>query len=200
MPEMDGMGLCERIKTNIVTSHIPVILLTAKTEVESKLRGLEIGADDYITKPFNVDLLKARVQNIIISRFKLRERFNKEIFLKPGDITVTSTDESFLQKLMDLVNSAISNSEFKVDELSAQMGMSRRTFFDKLKSVTGHSPADFIRIMRLKKAAVLLIQQHTSVSEVCYEVGFSNPEYFSRKFREHFGSSPSKYNASKSLI
>jgi signal transduction histidine kinase/ligand-binding sensor domain-containing protein/DNA-binding response OmpR family regulator len=193
MPEMDGLELCSRIKTHLDTSHIPVILLTARTADDYKLKGLEMGADDYVFKPFNATVLSARIKNLIETRKLLRQRFGQDIYLSPKDITVTSPDEKFLTKALEVIEQFMSDSEFDVDKLVDEVGMSRSAFYRKLKSLTGQSANDFIKTIRLKRAAQILRQNKLTVSEVSYEVGFNDPQYFSKCFHKQFGKTPSQY-------
>ena len=193
MPEMDGIAFCRSIKDNVLTSHIPIIMLTAKHGTESKLFGLQEGADDYMTKPFNADELEARVVNLIESRKKLRKRFIENGFLRPQEVTVTHTDEKFLTKAMDAVMQHMDDPAFNIDMLASLMNMSRSSFFNKVKSLTDLSPKDFVQSIRLKRAKCLLKKGQLSIAEVCYEVGYSSPDYFGKKFRKQFGMSPTQY-------
>ena len=197
MPEMDGIELCKHLKTDERTSHIPVIMLTAKASVEDKLEGLETGADAYVTKPFNIKEVRLRVTKLIEQRNKLRERFSKEITLEPKDIAVTSTDERFLQKAMTSVDEHMGDSDFDVRQFQEEMLMSRMQLFRKLKALTNHTPSEFIRNLRLKRAAKLIEGDFGNVAEVCYEVGFNNLSYFAKCFKELFKVLPSEYTKSK---
>ena len=193
MPEMDGIVLCKNIKTDERTSHIPVILLTAKSSVENKLEGLETGADDYLTKPFRISELKIRISNLIEQRKKLRERFRKEILLEPKDIAVASADERFLHRVSDIIEKHMSDYNFTVDNFASEIGMSRMQLHRKLNAVTGQAASDFIRNCRLKRAAKLLKGKHGNIGEIAYDVGFNNPSYFSECFKKLFGVLPSEY-------
>jgi YesN/AraC family two-component response regulator len=195
MPEMDGLELCEIIKTDINTSHIPIILLTARTSDDYKLKGLKLGADDYVFKPFNATVLSARIQNLIDTRKLLKLRYSKDLYLTPKDITVTSPDEEFLTKTLETVEKYISDSNFNVDKLVAEIGMSRSVYYRKLKNLTGQSANDFIKTIRLKRAAQILKQNKLTISEVSYEVGFNDPQYFSKCFHKHFDKTPTQYIA-----
>ncbi|MFW6245918.1 MAG: hybrid sensor histidine kinase/response regulator transcription factor [Tangfeifania sp.] len=200
MPEMDGLELCKQIKTNLDTSHIPVILLTARTSDDYKLKGLEIGADDYVFKPFNATVLSARIKNLIESRKKLKQQFSRDLSLTPKDLTVTSPDEKFLTKTLEIVEKNMSDSEFNVDRMVEEIGMSRSVFYRKLKNLTGQSANDFIKIMRLKRAAQILRQNKLTISEVSYEVGFNDPQYFSKCFSKQFGITPSQFVAKSAAM
>ncbi|WP_247236622.1 ATP-binding protein [Telluribacter sp. SYSU D00476] len=193
MPVMDGNELCKQLKAHLPTSHIPVILLTALASTEEKVKGLETGADDYLTKPFDARELHVRIHNLIESRKKLREHFSREIRLEPTGIVVPSAEEKFLQQVMQIVEDRMGDSDFSVDEFSREVGMSRVHLHRKLKALTGQSPSDFIRMIRLKRAAQLLDARAGNVAEVAYQVGFNNLSYFSRCFREQFGRLPNEY-------
>ncbi len=193
MPEMDGMELCKRIKNNELTSHVPVILLTAKSTTESQLSGLELGADDYITKPFNVESLKLKIRNILSGRKQLVEKFSKDSNYIPENIKISQIDQGFLEKFVKLVEDNIDNSELSGDMLACELGMSKGNLYKKLKSVTGMTVNIFMRTIRLKLAARLLEQGNYNISEVAYAVGFSNPKYFSTCFSELYSMSPKEY-------
>ena len=193
MPGMDGLELCRRLKTDERTSHIPVILLTAKTGTGSKLEGLKTGADDYLTKPFERPELLMRVKNLLASRKLLRERFGRQLLLQPAEVTVTSTDEKFLQKVFALLEENLSNADFDVTAFSQEIGMSHTHLHRKLTALLGQSANELIRTFRLKRAASLLSQQHGNVSEIAFMVGFTNPNYFSKCFRDQFGQTPTEY-------
>ena len=192
MPGMDGNELCRLIKEDKGTAHIPVILLTARQAVESKVKGLQTGADDYVTKPFNMIVLVLRIRKLIeLSRYK--QATQTTIDPTPSDIVITSLDEKLIEKAIKYVEDNISRSDLSVEELSRELGMSRVHLYKKLLQITGKSPIEFIRVIRLKRAAQLLRESQLHVSEVAYEVGFNNPKYFSRYFKEEFGVLPSAY-------
>lgn len=193
MPEMDGVELCKKLKEDEVTSHIPIVLLTAKADIESKLEGLDTGADDYITKPFHAKELQIRVRNLIEQRGRLRDRFSRSVVLKPKDVAITPKDEVFLHKIMAIVENQMDNSAFSIGDFQREIGMSRMQLHRKLRALTGQSATEFIRIQRLIRAGELLSKGGGNVSEVCYQTGFSNPAYFSRSFKSHFGVSPRDY-------
>lgn len=196
MPIMDGMEFCKTIKTNITTSHIPVILLTALSSKEHLIEGLETGADIYLTKPFYIDVLKLNVRNLLEARKKLRERFAYTDIMEPSEVTVNSVDERFLKKVMSIIEKNLSNSEYDIEDFVEEMGMGRSAFYRKLKQVSGQSPNEFIRIVRLKRAAQLIKKQTGTISEISYETGFIDPAYFTRCFKKQFGVTPSEFNAS----
>jgi signal transduction histidine kinase/ligand-binding sensor domain-containing protein/AraC-like DNA-binding protein len=194
MPKMDGYELCRTLKLDERTSHVPVILLTAKAGQENKIEGLETGADDYLTKPFDAKELLVRVRNLIELRWKLRERFSVGQVLKPGEIAVTSIDDTFLRKAMGVVEKGLGDETFSVEDFAREVGMSRSQLHRKLTALTGQSPSDFIRYMRLHRAMELLRKSAGTVSEVAYAVGFSGVSYFTKCFREQFGTLPSRVN------
>ncbi|MVM33171.1 tetratricopeptide repeat protein [Spirosoma sp. HMF4905] len=193
MPDMDGLEFCHRIKTDDRTNHIPFILLTALSAQDKRLTGLETGADDYLTKPFDSRELLVRTQNLIASRQTLHERFSREIRIQPKDITVTSADEKFLMRVIRIVEENMSNAEFSAEHFGREVGLSRMQLHRKLLSLTGQSSGDFIRQMRLKRAAQLLEGRAGNVSEIAYGVGFNSLSYFAKCFREQFGVLPSEY-------
>jgi|GEM_PF-5111259 len=195
MPRMDGLELCRHLKTDARTSHIPVILLTARASVESKLDGLETGADDYVTKPFHPQELRVRVRNLIAGRRNLRARFGREVKLQPKDITVSSADEKFLQNAIAVVEKHMADSGFSVEALENEMMLSKMQLYRKLKALTDHSPTEFVRMLRLKRAASLLSQRSGNISEIAYEVGFNNLSYFAKCFKDHYGVPPSEYTS-----
>ena len=193
MPGLDGLTRCERLKTDERTSHIPIILLTARADSDSKLRGLETGADDYMSKPFGLDELRVRVRNLLESRKKLRERFSRQITLQPTQLVVTSLDEQFLQKALTVAEANLANVAFDVESFSREMGLSRTQLHRKLTALTEQSPNEFIRAIRLSRAASLLGQQGRNVADVAYQVGFSSPNYFTKCFRDVYGQTPTEY-------
>jgi signal transduction histidine kinase/DNA-binding response OmpR family regulator len=197
MPRMDGFEMCGRLKSDERTSHIPIILLTARASAESKIKGLELGADDYLIKPFDRTELLVRAKNLIEQRRKLRERFSRDISLQPKEIAVTSYDEKFLQRTMDIIEQHLADSEFTIDSLLKEVGMSRMQLHRKLRALINCSASEFIRVLRLKRAAQLLQQKSGNVTEVAFEVGFNNLSYFSRCFRQQFGKLPSEYTPMK---
>jgi DNA-binding response OmpR family regulator len=196
MPGMDGLELCAKLKGDQRTSHIPVIMLTAKVSRADKITGLQTGADDYIAKPFNMAELKVRASNLIDQRKRLRERFSREITLEPGEISITPLDEKFLTRAIELVENHIKDEEFDLTVLINELNMSRSTLFRKLQALTDQSPTEFIRTIRLKRAASLLRQNYGNVTQVAMEAGFNNLSYFNRTFKKYFGVSPLEYSKS----
>ncbi|WP_243739317.1 hybrid sensor histidine kinase/response regulator transcription factor [Flavicella sediminum] len=199
MPIMDGIEFCNKLKTSKETSHIPVIMLTAKTSQEWEIQGLKTGADAYIRKPFDLELLELKLTNTLKTREELRKRFNREITLQPEEITVTSTDEKFLQNAIQIVEKHMMNTEFSVEMLVKEMALSRSNLHFKIKELTGLSSSEFIRNIRLKRAVQLLESSDLSVKEIMYMTGFNTASYFSKCFKKQFGIIPSKYvrNVSK---
>ncbi|HXI01129.1 MAG TPA: two-component regulator propeller domain-containing protein [Sphingobacteriaceae bacterium] len=193
MPELSGTALCSKLKSDSRTSHIPVILLTARTPLIFKVEGYETGADDYITKPFNLNILESRIWNLLESRQVLRERYRKDITLQPRNVAITSPDEKFLDKVMNYIEENISESTLSVEELGKEVGMSRVTLYRKIKALTNQSAVEFIRTIRLKRAGQLLQQNKLNVSEVAYMVGFLDIDYFRKCFKDQFGSTPKEY-------
>ncbi len=193
MPLMDGIEMCNALKNDINTSHIPIILLTAKGDSDSQIEGIESGADHYIPKPFNVKLLSLTIKNLIDSREKLRQLFINNQFPNPKDITTNSKDAEFLERLIQYVETHIEEYELNTNYLAQTLNMSRSTFFRKIKAITGTTGKEFIDSIRLKKAAQLLISSGMNISEVAYAVGHSNPQYFSKWFKAHYKVSPSEY-------
>ena len=193
MPLMTGVELCENIKTNAKTSHIPVIILTSKSSNESKVMGLETGADDYITKPFNANLLEVRVKNILENRKKLRELFNHSPKINTREITLNSSDEHFLERAIKIVEENISNANLDIALLEEELKMSNMQVYRKLKSLTNLSGNEFIKNIRLKKAVQLLESENYNISEIAYKVGFNDPSYFARMFKKQYGKVPSEY-------
>lgn len=194
MPTVDGYKFTETLKENELTSHIPVLLLTAKTEDVDKLKATKIGADAYLTKPFNSSLLKAKVFNLLESRRKLQIRFSQEVILKPKDISISNADELFLEKLQKVIDHSVTKPDFTTDTFSNEMGVSRMQLHRKLKALTGLSTTAFIKSQRLKIAITLLKKGGLSVSEIGYAVGFSDPSYFTKCFKKEYGVAPSDYS------
>ena len=192
MPVMGGDELCRRLKSSIETSHIPVILVTALSEREDIINGLEAGANDYIVKPFDMTMLKLRVRNIINGRRKLRETLVSSSGEVPDNDFTGTLDREFLDKVKEILDREMANSEYSINDFCREVGMSRTSFYNKIKVLTGTSPNDYIRIVRLNRARDLLSTRQYNVSEVSFMVGFSDPKYFSVCFKKQFGTSPSK--------
>lgn len=193
MPSIDGIEFCKRIKTDLQTSHIPVILLTAKASQESKIEGLETGADAYLTKPFNSKELLVRIRNLLEQRKNLREKFSKEIKIDTSAITVNSLDNEFLKKAFDVAEKNLSNSEFSSQDFAREMFLSRSQLHRKLVSVTGQGPGEFLRSFRLKRSATLILEKRLSITQIAFEVGFSSPSHFTKAFRQLFNCLPTEF-------
>ncbi len=195
MPGTDGIQLCKKLKKDILTSHIPVVLLTALNSIDNQIEGLETGADEYISKPFNYKLFETRVDNLIMSRKRLRERFSKEIEIESKDFTLNWRDQEFLDKIIKIVQEKISEPNLSVENLSKNAGMSRIHFYRKITALTDQTPSEFIKTIRLKEAARLLAENRLTVSEIAYQVGFTAPSYFTTCFGKQFGLTPKEYLA-----
>lgn len=193
MPEMVGTELCAKVKENLKTSHIPVILLTSRSSLIYKIEGLENGADDYISKPFNLKEFKLRIKNLLDSTQRLKAKFSSDDSFSPGEITVSSMDEQLLKKAFKLVEDNIANEQFDIPFFSAELGVSRTMLFTKIKAWTNFTPNEFIHEVRMKRAAQLLEQNKMNVSQISYKVGFNNPKYFSKCFQKKYGETPSQY-------
>ncbi len=193
MPYSDGLELCKRIKQHPKTMHIPVVLLTARAAAMHELEGLETGADDYVAKPFNPRLLHAKVMTILRNRYKLREYYQRRILLEPADVVIPDADKAFLEQAMKIVETELQNPEFNVQLLVQEMGMSQSVFYRRLKSITGQTVVEFIRDVRMKRAARLLATSTLRVSEVAYQVGIEDIKYFRKSFQKIFSLSPSDY-------
>ena len=193
MPKMDGFQFTTAIKSNELTSFIPIVLLTAKTSDEAHLEGLKSTADAFLTKPFNHDIVKETINQLISERKKLQERYSKELILKPVDVVINSLDEKFLEKLQLILDKELSNSDFTADDFASSMGMSRMQLHRKLKSLLGVSATEFLRKERIKMAASLLKKGNGNISEIAYAVGFNDVSYFIRCFKEMYHCTPSEY-------
>ncbi|RNC66175.1 hybrid sensor histidine kinase/response regulator transcription factor [Proteiniphilum sp. X52] len=193
MPVMDGLEFCKTMKENIKYSHIPVILLTSRTNLESKIEGINCGADEYIEKPYSVDYLMARIDNLLENRRKMQEAFKNSPELAFKSITHSKADEEFLQKLIDIIHNNLDEPDLNIDKLAEEMALSRSTLYRKVKNVSELSPNDFILLIRLKKAAELIKQKQYQINEIAYMVGFSSPNYFSKCFFKQFGVTPKDF-------
>jgi len=195
MPGLDGYDVCRRLKKDVNTSHIPVILLTAKAGEENIIEGLETGADDYITKPFNTKILLARIKNLIDIRGQLQENFQRQITLQPVRTAVSVVDKEFLKDLQAAIEENIADPDFNVEQLGRKLYVSRVSLYRKILALTGETPTDFIRSLRLKKGAELLKSNFGSVLEIALEVGFSSAGYFTRCFKKKYHQLPTEYQA-----
>ena len=195
MPHKNGIDMCYDIKNDIRISHIPIILLTARTSFEHKIEGLKTGADDYIEKPFNMELLELKIKNLLESRENLKKRFGYDISMEPHEISNSSADDKFVNKAIQTVEDHLMDSTFSVDDFIKEMGMSRSNLHIKLKALTNKSTTEFIRSIRLKKGAVLIKQTDLTISEIAYNTGFASPAYFSKSFKKLFGVLPTDYRS-----
>lgn len=194
MPVMDGIELCRQLKTHSETSHIPVIMLTAKKSLESQIEGLETGADDYITKPFHMVLLEARIKNLLRIRQLLREQYSKPFMTgQQRSFTGSPLDQEFMSRVLKAVQKNYSDWEFKSEELASLLNMSARTLQRKLKAVTGQTPSGFINEYRMVQAAELLQKTDASITDIAFQVGYDESSHFTRMFKKVYDVSPSQY-------
>ncbi len=193
MPGIDGFELCRRVKSDITLSHIPIILLTARTTDVSRIEGLQLGADDYLTKPFNVEVLRLRVHKFIDWEQNNHQLFRQKMNIEPSEITITPLDEQFIQKAIALVEKNISDSEFSVEAMASEVGMSRSTLYKKLMAITGLGPAEFIRTIRVKRGKALLETSQMQVTEIAYAVGFTTVKSFTMNFKAEYGVTPTEF-------
>ncbi len=193
MPKVDGIELCRRLKNNVQTSHIPIILLTARTADDVKISSYEVGADSYMSKPFNFDMLMVRIEKLIEQQEKRKLEFCRNIEVNPSSITITSVDEQLIQRALECIEKNMDNTEYAVEELSGDLGMTRMNLYRKLQSITGNTPSDFIKSIRLKRAAQLLQGSQLTMVEVADRVGFSSASYFTKCFKDMFGLLPTQY-------
>ncbi len=193
MPKMQGTELCHKLKEDLSTNHIPVILLTAKSSEEDMLVGLKTGADSYLTKPFSIDVLKVKMQNLLESRVKLREKYSGELLLKPKNIIIEDVDGKLLVNLIEIIENNMGDEDFGVKTLANEIGLSRMQLYRKLKAIVNKTPHELINTIRMERAVQLLLQKQLTISEVAYSVGFNTPKYFSRCFKEQYSMLPSQY-------
>jgi len=193
MPEVDGIELCNTLKNDVRTSHIPIILLTALGSAESKIKGIETGADDYITKPFDASILNAKIKNLIDTRKRLHLKFKHDVFVKPNDTSINVTDEKFLKRAIEFIEKNIENPELDIQYFIEAMNVSRSGLYTKIKALTGQSVSDFIKTIRLRKAAQLLITREFNITEVSFRVGFQNRTHFNNSFKKQFSLTPSEF-------
>lgn len=193
MPRMDGVEFCKAIRTNQATSHIPFILLTAKTDTNSKIEGMDCGADAYIEKPFSMQYLEACIKNLVDLRNLLRQKFSKMPLVPLNSIANNSMDDKFLTRMNEIIEENFSNPELSVDFLAEKLCISRSGLFAKIKTLANITPNELIQVVRLKKAAILLAENKYRINEICYMVGFNNPSYFSKCFQKQFGMKPGEF-------
>jgi DNA-binding response OmpR family regulator len=203
MPGIDGFELCRRVKTDISLSHIPIILLTARTTDVSRIEGLQLGADDYLTKPFNTEVLRLRVKKFIEWEQNNHRQFRQKMNIEPSEITITPLDEQLIKKAIALVEKNIGDSDFSVETMAAEIGMARTTLYKKLMAITGLGPAEFIRTIRIKRGRALLETSQMQITEIAYAVGFTTVKSFTMNFKSIYGITPSEFlrsDDSKQLV
>ena len=193
MPKMDGFELCKFIKTDLRWSHIPVILLTGHTGEQMEMEGLKLGADDYITKPFNVEMLRLRVKKFIEKKENRQRQFREKIDVAPSEITITSVDEQFIQHAIKICEDHISDTEFSVEVLGRELSLSRTYLYKKLVNITGKGPGEFIRTIRMKRGKQYLEKTSMQITEIASELGYNSPKRFTENFKSEYGMSPSEY-------
>lgn len=193
MPDMNGLELCSTIKNDILTSHIPVILLTARASEEYQLEGLNNGADDYITKPFNMEILKLRISKLIERSLKKHELFDEQLKIEPSHIAITPLDRQFVEKAIQIVEDNINNADFSVEELAEKLNISRGYLYKKIVKLTGKNALEFIRLIRMKRAQQLLTESQLQIAEIAYKLGYNSPKVFTKHFKEKFGMTPSEF-------
>jgi len=193
MPEMDGLEFCQAVRTNYLYSHIPFVLLTAKTDLDTKIEGLNFGADSYIEKPFSIHHLKAQINNLIESRRMLRKKYSEMPVTPITTIAGNASDELFLTKMNEIIEKNISNETFSIDQLAEELFISRSGLFAKIKMLAGITPNELIQLVRLKKAAEYISLHEHRINEIAYLVGFNNPSYFSKCFQKQFGMTPKEF-------
>jgi len=193
MPEMDGNEFCRNLKQDERTSHIPVIMLTAKISVEQQLEGLESGADVYLTKPFSIQILQSYIANLLRSKEVLRQHYSQKVFLQPAGVEIGTVDKKFMERFMSIIEANLSDPNFSVPAIAKEIGMSKAVLYKKFSALVKIPIGEFIKSIRLKKAAFLLTHDKMNIAEVAWEVGFSDRKYFSREFKKYFGKTPSEY-------
>lgn len=195
MPEMDGLEFCKQVRSNFALSHIPFVLLTAKNDLDSKIEGMNFGADSYVEKPFSIQFLKAQIGSLIENRILLRKKYSEMPFTPISTIAGNSADELFLQKLNTIIEENISNENFSIDQLAEQLHISRSGLFAKIKTLAGSTPNELIQLIRLKKAAEYISLRRHRINEIAFLVGFNNPSYFSKCFQKQFGVTPKEFES-----
>jgi DNA-binding response OmpR family regulator len=193
MPEMDGIELVKVLRDDIKTSHLPIALLTAKSSVEDQIAGTEAGADLYFPKPFNLKLMDLKMKQFLESRQKLKDTYASNVFAESRELVRTQKDKEFLERFVELVDENIDNNDFTIDQICREMSIGRTNMYKKIRSLTGQSMGEFIRGLRLKKAAKILITEDVSISEVLYRVGINSNSYFTKSFKSQFGMTPTEF-------
>lgn len=195
MPEVNGIDMVNKLKADKRTSHIPVVLLTVLTDQQQQINGLETGANDYITKPFNFQVLNAKIKSLLELNSAMKNTYAKQITLSAPDVRINSSDETLLQEIVRFLEQNITNPQLSVGGLSKQVSMSRSTLYTKMLQITGHTPVEYIRAFRLERAAILMEKSNMTIAEIAYQVGFTTPNYFARSFKQKFKMLPSEYIA-----
>ena len=197
MPEVNGIEMVNKLKADKRTSHIPVILLTVLTDQQQQIKGLETGANDYITKPFDFAVLNAKIKSLLELKSTMKSTYEKQITVSAPEVKIDSSDEVLLQEIVRFLEQNITNAQLSVEGLSKQFGMSRSTFYTKMLEITGHTPLEYIRSFRLERATILMEKSNMTIAEIAYQVGFTTPNYFARSFKQKFDMLPSEYIASQ---
>jgi DNA-binding response OmpR family regulator len=195
MPEMDGIALIKKLKSDKRTSHIPVILLTAMTGQEQQMEGLETGANDYITKPFSIEVLNAKIKNLLHLKSTMQSTYSKQIKVTTPEVAIESQDGKLLTDIVSYLENNLTNPQLSVEHLSRQLGISRGTLYSKLLELTGQTPVEYISLFRLNKAVALMEKSNMTISEIAYQVGFTTPNYFAKSFKSKFNMLPSEFIA-----
>jgi DNA-binding response OmpR family regulator len=193
MPEMDGNELCRNLKEDERVSHIPVIMLTANAAVDQQVEGLENGADVYLTKPFSIQVLQSYIKTLLKSKKLLQQHYSQKIFLEPSSVEIGTVDKRFMERLMGILEQRMDDTDFGIDDLAREIGMSKAVLYKKFNALLHIPIGEFIKTLKLKKAALLLEHDSFTISEVAWQVGFSDRKYFSKEFKKYFGKSPSEY-------
>ena len=197
MPEMDGFEFCKRIKGDVRTSHIPLLMLTAKARIDDRMEGIETGADAYMVKPFDLRLLRLRLSQLITSRQLIFNKYFSVISDVPVNKNTTSLDKDFIEKVLNYINNNIDDPDLSVEVLASKLNLSRSQFYRKIKALTNQTANEFLRNIRIERAKQIIENGNTNISEVCYKVGFSTPSYFTKCFKEHFGILPTEVSPLK---
>ncbi|MDE5637379.1 MAG: helix-turn-helix domain-containing protein, partial [Alistipes sp.] len=201
MPRMNGLELCKAVKTDFATSHIPFVALTAYASTSNNILGFQVGADDYITKPFNANILISRCNNLINSRIVLREKFSRQQHVEPQNLVYTKLDREFLDRAMAVIEANIRNPEFSINQFAKEMCMARTKLFVKLKAISGQTPSEFIMTIKLRRAAdMLLNNSEFNVTDICDQLGFSTLRHFSKCFKDTYHISPMQYRRRRGKI
>jgi YesN/AraC family two-component response regulator len=193
MPVLSGIELCKKLRNQVITSHIPIIILSAKTGINQQIEGLEMGADVYMIKPFNIDILKVQVQRLISFKQAIYSKYLKETTLIPQDSGTSKLDDDFIRKVLAFIEENLTDTDLNVDQLANCVSLSKVQTYRKVKAISGLSIVEFIRTVRLKKASQLILEDRLNFSEIAFTTGFSTPSYFSKCFHDHFGKTPSEF-------